>query len=52
MVVESKSVGGLIQIDAERFVGIEFPGLGDEDVGKIGVDAPVAPLVGVGQGAA
>jgi len=47
-----ESVGRLIQIDGEGIVGIELPGVGDEDVGEVAADAPVAPLVGVGQGAA
>ena len=47
-----EGVGRLIEIDGEGIVGIEFPGMGDEDVSEVAVDAPIAPLVGIGQGTA
>ena len=45
-------VGGLFQLGAERFCGVEQSGLCDQDVGEIGEDAPVAFFVRGGQGAA
>src|SRR5208282_1991220 len=47
-----EGVDRLVQFHPERFVLIEAAGLGDEQAGKVGVDAPVALLVGVGQGVA
>jgi hypothetical protein len=47
-----QGVGGLFQLGAERFVGVERTGLFDQHVGEIGEDAPVSPFVRVGQGAA
>mgnify|MGYP001328468049 FL=1 len=49
MVVESKAIDGLGQLHAERFVAIEIAGGGNQDAGEVGVDAPVAMLVGVSQ---
>ena len=42
-------VDGVVQSDAERLVGIQRPGLGDEDVSEVVIDAPVVDAVGVGQ---
>ena len=47
-----QGVNRLLQVDSERFVGIEGTGLGNEHFGKVLVDAPIALLVGFGQGAA
>src|SRR5208337_3558175 len=47
-----EGVDRLVQFHPERLVLIEEAGLRDEQAGKIGVDAPVALLVGVGQGVA
>ncbi len=47
-----QSVDRIFQIDAKGFGGIETAGDGNERLGKVGVDAPVAALVGIGQGAA
>ena len=37
------------QIHAKRVGCIEFSRLGNQSLGKVGVDAPVAPFVGIGQ---
>jgi hypothetical protein len=42
-------VDGIGQFDPEVFVHIEAPGDCDQGLGKLGVDAPVADLVRVGQ---
>jgi len=47
-----QGVDRLFQIDAKRFPGIKTTGDCDEGLGKVGVDTPVATLVGIGQGAA
>ena len=44
-----EDVDGLIQLDREPIVRIEFARLGDEDVREIGIDAPVAIPIGLGQ---
>ena len=36
------------QFHAKRVRRIEFSRLGDQSLGKVGVDAPVAPFVGIG----
>jgi len=41
-----------IQVDADVFVGVKFLGSGDENLSEVGVDAPVAVFVGLGQGVA
>src|SRR5208282_887263 len=46
-----QSVNRLCQLDAHRFIRIQTAGTGDERVSQVGVDAPVAGAVGVGQGA-
>ena len=45
-------LGGRLEFEAERFVGVKGGGLLDEDVGEVGKDAPVAFFVGFGQRAA
>ncbi|MBA7592857.1 hypothetical protein ES708_35053 [subsurface metagenome] len=47
-----QGVDCLIQFHAEAFVGVQSPGLSDEHLGEVGVDAPVSDLVGIGQGIA
>jgi hypothetical protein len=44
-----KRVDGVCEIDAEAVVRVQAPGGGDQGLGEVGVDAPVASLVGVGQ---
>ena len=47
-----EGVDGVFEFDAEVLIEIELPGGMDEGLGEVGVDAPVAGLVGVGQGVA
>ncbi len=47
-----EGVDGLVEIDAERLAGIQAPGNTDQGLGEVGVNAPVAPFVGIGQGGA
>ena len=42
-------VDGFLQIDAEGLLRIQRPGDADQALGKIGIDAPVAHRVGIGQ---
>jgi hypothetical protein len=42
-------VGGLIQVYSERVVDIKLSRFFDEHLCKVGIDAPVAYLIGVGQ---
>ena len=44
-----ESIHRLFQFHREGIVGIQIPGRPDQDLGEVGVDAPVAVLVGVGQ---
>ena len=44
-----EGVDRLFQIDAQGVARIEFAGPGNEDGGEVGVDAPVAILIGFGQ---
>ena len=44
-----QSVQTLVQIHADRIVGVERPRYPDENLREVRIDAPVAPLVGVGQ---
>ena len=39
----------LVQLHAELFVRIELPGCMDQGLGEVGVDTPVAGLVGMGE---
>ena len=47
-----QGIDGIGQLYGERFADIEPAGTGDEALGKIRLDAPVATLVGSGQGGA
>jgi hypothetical protein len=47
-----QSIDRVFQIDAKRFCGIKTAGDGNERLGKVGVDAPVAHRVRIGQGVA
>ena len=47
-----ESVNGLFEIDAQGVARIEFAGPRDKNGGEIGIDSPVAVLVGFGQGIA
>jgi len=47
-----ESVDGLIELDAERFVAVKVARQSDEHMCEVGVDSPVADLIGVGQGIA
>ena len=42
----------LIQLDSKGFLGIEPACLRDQEMGEIGINAPVALLIGLGQGIA
>jgi len=46
-----EGVNGLLELQPEIVVGIKITGLMNEDLGKVGVDSPVASLVGIGQSA-
>jgi len=41
-------VGGLSQVGAKVLRGRESPGAPNQDLGEVGVDAPVAGFMGVG----
>ena len=45
-------VGGGVEFHRETVLGIELARPSNQHGGEVGVDAPVAPLVGLGQGAA
>ena len=47
-----QSVDRVLEVDAKRFPGIKTTGGGNERLGKVGIDTPVAALVGIGQGTA
>src|ERR1039457_2377452 len=47
-----QSIQALVEVHAERLVGVERPRDFNQDMGKLGEDAPVACFVGVGQSAA
>src|ERR1019366_7931572 len=42
----------LFQVDSQRILDIQFSGVCNEDLSKVGVNAPVAMLVGLGQSVA
>lgn len=42
----------MLEIDAEIVLGIKRPGDGNQGLGEVRIDAPVAVLVGLGQGGA
>ena len=44
-----QSIDRVFQIDAKRFCGVQTAGDGDQRLGEVGVDAPVAHRVGIGQ---
>ena len=45
----AKRVDGFLQIDAEGLLCIQRPSDAEQALGKIGIDAPVAYSVGIGQ---
>jgi hypothetical protein len=47
-----ESVDRLFQFEAQGIAGVKLSGLCDEDASEIGVDAPIAVLIGLGQGVA
>ena len=47
-----EGVNRLLQLDTKVFVGVKSAGLGDQDLGEVGVDFPIADLVGMSQGIA
>src|SRR3982074_144867 len=47
-----ESVGGLLQIDTERLLRIKTTRSTNQRLRKVGVNAPVADFVGIGQRAA
>jgi len=47
-----EGIDGLVEIDAKVVLGVQAAGDVDEGLGEIGVDAPIAPFVGIGQGGA
>ena len=44
-----EGVDRIFELQAEILVAVKSTGLGDEHLGKVGVDAPIACFVGVGQ---
>ena len=50
MVVASQCIDRIGQIDAERLVRIKLAGNTDQTLCEVGVDAPVANRIGIGQG--
>src|SRR5450830_1382620 len=44
-----QSIDRVAQLQAQTFVGIKLPRLGNQPVGELRVNAPVARLVGIGQ---
>ena len=46
-----EGINGLLERQPEIVVGIKITGLMNEDLGEVGIDAPVASLVGIGQSA-
>lgn len=47
-----EGINRLLQLGAKVFVGIKTSGLGNQDLGEVGVDTPIADMVGVSQGIA
>ncbi len=45
-------IDGLVEIDAESVIDVQAPGDADQAFSEVGMDAPVAQLVGVGRGGA
>ena len=42
-------IDGVLQVDPEGFVDIQWPSDADQALGEVGVDAPIAHGVGIGQ---
>lgn len=42
-------IDGVLQFQLQIFAGVKSSGLGDKDLGNIGIDAPIASFIGVGQ---
>ena len=42
----------MLQLDTKVFVGVKTSRLGNQDLSKVGIDPPIADLVGVSQGIA
>ena len=47
-----QGVDGLIQFDSEGFSCVKVSGFANKDMSEIGIDAPIADLVGMGKGVA
>ena len=47
-----EGIGGLLLLCPEVLVGIQRPSLANQNLSQVGIDAPVAALVGVGQSVA
>ena len=47
-----ESIDGLLERDAEVIASIQTPRDGDESLGEVGMDAPIAPLIGISERAA
>ena len=45
-----EGIDGVFEFHSQIFAGVKSAGLGDEDLGEVGIDAPIARFVGVGQG--
>ena len=44
-----EGIDGVFELDSQIFAGVKSPGLGDEDLGEVGIDAPIASFVGMSQ---
>ena len=49
MVVEFERVDGIGEVEPQILAEIQLARLGDQPLGQLRVDPPVAPLVGIGQ---
>ena len=47
-----QGIDRLIQFHAEGIAGVKLSGLGDQDLGEVGINPPVPDLIGIGQGVA
>src|SRR5687768_11834080 len=47
-----QSINGSLQIQSKIAVRVQRPSDVDQGTSKVGIDSPIAPLVGVGQGGA
>ena len=45
-----EGIAAVLEFHAERIVGVQHAGMGDENLSEIGEDVPVVAFVGVGQG--